>query len=111
MGCKSSGQFPKIKPAAASDGSLKPADLGAYGDYLPLPIGTLGSTGRLDCQTYLKIGPHRYVKFCTPGLEINIEIKEKLRENRHAYIYVKTADSAALNKYLATTLSDALENP
>jgi len=111
MGRKSTDYIPAIIPTKTKVDSWTPADLGAQGDYLALPINALYSNGTINCQTYLKMGSQSFIELWSPGLEINSRIKEKLRENNHSYIYVKASDSSALNQYLASNLNDVLENP
>ena len=79
-------------------------------EYIALPIEDFRTEAVIDCQLYLKIGPENYVKYRESGIRFDEDVRFRLLENRHTHLYIRSADSNKLNRYLEKNLKSTLKN-
>jgi len=79
--------------------------------FIPLPVESLRLDSLIHCQLYLRTGKDRYIKYREPGTPFDEASRNRLRENGHSFLYVKSEEARNLNDYLEANLRSALLDP
>ncbi len=83
----------------------------ASSEYLAVPLDDLRTEGVINSRLFLKVGKGKFVKYSESGLAFNDNVRQRLNDNRHTYLFVKNDDSDGLNVYMETNLKATMNNP
>lgn len=80
-------------------------------EHVPVPLEGFKDGTRLNCQLYLLVEKSKFVKYSAPEIPFDRQARERLHDNGHRSVYVKSEDSFRLNKYFEDVLSQTLTDP
>ncbi len=80
-------------------------------EYFGLPLDSLHHDAVVDCQMFLQIYPGKFVKYRDPGFPFDESVRNRLRENKHAFIYIRINDGFVFQEYLEKNLQKVLFDP
>ncbi|MFN3821628.1 MAG: hypothetical protein ACK4OO_04785, partial [bacterium] len=79
-------------------------------EFLPLPLDQLSLDAVMEIQLYIKV-EDRFIKYREPGIPFDEEVRARLKENGHSYIYYRSYEGSLLSPYLEQNLRQLLNDP
>lgn len=79
-------------------------------EFIPLPLDQLSINDIMDVELYIKMEGN-FVKYREPGIPFDEEVKTRLTENNHTFVYYRAEDAQRLSPYLEKNLKFTINRP